>query len=233
MKKSIEKEDFSKYDCCVVNDSVLTDFFWKLRPSYYFMIDDQYFYTKEDVFAENNKNLVEAFKKVSWPIKVFVPIKWKSDARYLFGDNKNIKLVGFYSNPLTDSFEFKKIKMFLFKKGIANPRYMNVCCAALFCLLNAGYKKIFLFGLDLSWTSLLYVGKDNIVYMKNQHYYDDKYDSTKYVQDGKPIRFHEVLRYTAIGGASFWDIRDYSDYLGDVEIINKSENSFVDAFKKQ
>lgn len=76
--------------------------------------------------------------------------------------------------------------------------------------------------------------QDNFVCMNDVHYYDKGNSNVirMYVRN-RPERLHEQLRYQATTFASYWELKGYADYLGDVEIINKTKDSFIDAFNKE
>ena len=89
--------------------------------------------------------------------------------------------------------------------------------------------------LEHSWTKLLTVNDDNDVCLYNPHFFD-KNDVE--VRTFKEIhhatsgwRMHEVLMAYAMMFESYWVLRDYADYLH-VDIINKTEGSFIDAFRR-
>lgn len=222
-------------DYCLVNFSPLSEWFFLVKPQYYVLADDGFFRKNHEVLKEKIENLVKVVNKIDWKITLLVPYVFKKRAEELFGGNKNITIIPFNRTALSDGFAFNKIKYWLFKKGLATPVLMNVGVASLYCLVNLGFSKIYLYGMEHSWIKLLSVDKENRLCMNDVHFYDgQKQENIRYMKlGGRPERLHEQLRFQAMTFASYWDLNGYADYLGGVEIINKTEDSFIDAFKKE
>ena len=70
--------------------------------------------------------------------------------------------------------------------------------------------------------------------LKHAEHFYDKEEVSKTVfkgLDGKPWKLHEVLYAYGRMFKSYWEINDYIKGKN-INIINKSPNSFIDAFKK-
>ncbi len=223
----------TEIDYCLVNFSPLSDLFFIIKPKYYVLADGAFFRPQRKDHVEKVSQLSLVLRKVDWKLQIFVPVIFLKEAREKFGRNDHIFIAAFNKNEINDSFSFKRIEYTLFKKGLATPILMNVGVASIYCLINSGYRCINLYGMEHSWIKLLSVDKDNYVCMKDVHYYDnDKNHDTKMYIGNRPERFHEQLRFQATTFASYWELKGYADYLGNVEIINKTKDSFIDAFRK-
>lgn len=101
-------------------------------------------------------------------------------------------------------------------------------------MINSGYKTIYLFGVDHSWTTQLCVNTLNQVCLRDLHYYDNKHVDLKpwLKGSGEPYKMHEVLRDLAHMFDSYHELQNYANYINNTKIINKSKESFIDAFTK-
>lgn len=235
LKDTINNGFSSEMDYCLVNFSPLSELFFIIKPKYYIMADGEFFkpHIKENINKVAQLSLL--LKKVTWNLTIFVPFNHLEVARTKYQQNENITIAAFNNNELNDNFAFKKIEYKLFSMGLAAPVFMNVGVAAIYCLINCGYHKLYLYGMEHSWLKLIYVDKDNYVCMNDVHYYDkgeDNVTKKMYLGD-RPEKLHEQLRFQATTFAAYWELKGYSDYLGDVEIINKTKGSFIDAFEKE
>lgn len=222
--------DIEKYDYCMVNYSPTSPSFFKIRPKFYVLVDGSFFF-----LPDKQKELKSALDKIDWDISLFVPFDLRYKIQYLIKDNVNINLVPFHNCNIQDNFPFKKLAYKLFKRGLAIPVAMNVAVACIYCMINSGFKTIHLYGLEHSWMSQIVVDENNNVCMKDTHFYDTGEVKLKIIKDcyGNKCSIAEQLRNQALAFASYNFLRGYADYLGDVEVINKTKNSFIDAFRKE
>ena len=221
------------YDFCVVNFSANSEFFFKLKPHFYVMVDPTFF-VPTPRHKNNVKNLEDNISKVDWDMFIFVPNSYIKIAqeRYKNG-NDHIYIYGFSQNHFSENFSLTKLKYMLYTINLAGPIITNVGVASLFCMINSGFKEIHLYGMEHSWIKLIHVDKNNFVCMKDTHYYDNKeVEPIKLYYQNRPERLHEQLRFQAAAFAAYWDIKGYTDYLGSVKIINNTPESFIDAFDK-
>ena len=221
-------------DYCLVNFSPVSKLFFVIKPKYYILCDQDFFIQPTEAIKTKVHELIESVKQIDWPIFLFVPYVFKQHAYAMFGENTNITFLPFNKTSFTDEFLFKRLEYKLFSKGLASPVLMNVGVAALFCLINAGYKKIYLYGMEHSWIKLIFVDKENNLCVDDRHYYDQDKNNVKILKVGeRSQRMHEQLRNQALAFAAYWEIKGYANYIGGVEIVNKTEDSFIDAFKKE
>ena len=87
--------------------------------------------------------------------------------------------------------------------------------------------------MEHSWLESLSVDKNNNILLENKHFYDKKEVKREEFKkwNGDKYKLHEVLYDFGRMFESYWEIRDYIRDKN-IEIINKSPNSFIDAFKK-
>ena len=216
-------------DYCCVNHSLMSDFFFKIKPKYFITVDPLYVAD----YLNKHEECVSRLLDVNWKMIWFVSYESFSLAKSLVKSNNNIQ-VKWHPSGLKLEMRIYWLRNRIFKYGLAAPPAQNVLVAAIYDLLMDGYKKIELYGVEHSWLSLLSVDKDNRVCLKDVHYYDDKEVHLKpwYRIDGEVFDMPSILRTLAITFEAYHDLQRFSTYLGDVEIVNMTPNSFIDAFKR-
>ncbi|MDA3781127.1 MAG: hypothetical protein PF487_13020, partial [Bacteroidales bacterium] len=148
----------------------------------------------------------------------------------IFGGNKFIE--PFFFNSV--SFKgFQSVKYFLYSHNLSMPRPQNVLVAGIYCAILAKFKRIELFGAEHSWIKYLSVNDVCEVCIEDRHFYDKEkvtrqtWNST---HDGD-TKLHVILRAFAYMFESYWELQKFSEQQN-VEIVNYSKESFIDAFKK-
>jgi len=220
----------------VVNTFANSDLFDELKPRYYVIVDPYFF------FPENRQRHIEIQKKTiesliaktSWELNLLIPANAVNSVivKQLKLRNTNIKVIPIKNIPTIGGFKF--LNQFFFKLNLANPFFANVLVAAIFFCIKMNFKNILIWGADHSWHHDFYLGKDNILYTPERHFFDkDKKIGIPYTNEaGVPMRFDEVLLMLARGFREYHMIRKYADSLK-VNIANLSSNTWVDAFNRE
>jgi hypothetical protein len=220
-----------------VNDAVISDEFNALKPEYVVFMDQAYISPKT---AEPNlsryKKEEQILSKADWEIKIFMPIGAKLWNHFIEVPlkNKNVKII--YINSNMSQFEDEQDKFIEYKQNISMPRITNVLISSLYIAINAGYKKIYLYGADHSWHESINIRADNVVCYKDRHFYDKKEVTTctpVYKNPECNITFTMAELFTMFGYnfASYMELERYSIYMG-AKIYNASNISFIDAFER-
>jgi hypothetical protein len=101
--------------------------------------------------------------------------------------------------------------------------------------LNLKYKKIYLLGADHSWHESIYVGDDNILYLKNKRFNDDgaKKLSPFYgdIKETKPYKMGNLLRDLSRMFSAYMELEEYAKSLK-AKIYNASAKTYIDAFER-
>lgn len=219
-------KDINLQESLVVNFFVETDLFTQIRPKYYCLADPMFF--KEDILSDRVLGVFELLNDtVQWPMTLFV---WKSGESFLprYIQNPNIKIVGL-SILLYGGFERNRYKCY--RKGTAVPSYVNVTIMALYALLNLGYSKIYLYGVDHSFLAGLGVNDNNRLCMVDKHFYGiEKYEFGPDVY-GKICTMKDFVYDKYLTFAEHERMRGYADFLG-AEIINCTKDSWIDAYTR-
>lgn len=101
--------------------------------------------------------------------------------------------------------------------------------------MNLNFKKIFLIGVDHSWHEDVILDEDNILYTKNQHFYDKEIQKLMpFVFDmktGVTAKMHEFFYSFYLVFRGHILLEKYSKILGS-KIYNFSKKTFVDAYER-
>lgn len=211
----------------VVNFFVECDYFSKIRPKYYCLADPDF--NNIVLLEERWKDVyVKLNNEVSWPMTLFV---WKEAESMVKGliDNPMIKVESL-SILLFGGFESMRYESY--KKGTSVPSYVNVTIMALYALLNLGYSKIYLYGVDHSFLSGLCVNDNNRLCIVDRHFYGTEKYEVEPKKDGtfwtmKDFVYDKYLTFVEHGV-----MRGYADYLG-AQIINCTKDSWIDAYVRK
>lgn len=212
-----------------VNFSPLTEEFYKIRPAYLMLIDHAFYDKKTEKVQELQKAIAE---KVDWDLRIVTSSLHQKDVKEMYQGKKvsYVILPAVLYEP--QSATFLTVKHWLFKKGIAMPSAQNVAIAAIFTAMNSGFKDIALYGLEHSWLKDTYVTEDNIVCLRDEHYYGTQSIPWAYNSDGSTWSMQQVMEALRIMFKGYDDLQAYAKYLGAVNIINKTKGSWIDAFER-
>ena len=162
----------------------------------------------------------------------FIPFVAKKTSRWkkILSQNHNISINYFNSTPIEG---YRWFRYFSYNRYLGMPRPHNVLIPSLMICLALRFKKIFLFGADHSWLKDIQVSEYNEVLISQKHFYDKGAPKAKTMHHlGKGNRkMHEVLMKFVHAFRGYFEINDYSISNGQ-EIINCTEGSYVDAFKR-
>ena len=225
-------ETRDKNDFCVVNFSILSPLFRQLKPEYLTIADPLFF--QRPYSNEKMRLFMEELTKIDWNLNIVIPFKYYKQIIKETEKNSFIKIMPIHSNILSKRINNQTIRNLIYKKGLSCPRLQNVLVASIYSMINSGYKTIYLYGVDHSWTTQLCVNAQNQVCLRDLHYYDDKTVELKpwLKGSGEIYKMHEVLRDLAHMFDSYHELQNYANYINNTKIINKSKESFIDAFTK-
>lgn len=224
LNEALRNKEVEKGDYFALNMFVLSEYFVVLKPSFYFLVDGAFFNPYDSREKELSEKIVDSLSKVYWKMVLIVPnrIDYHSFAKRL--NNPNITVLRTNTN---DFLGYKTIRNFIYKINMGAPPCQTVMITALFSAINLGYKKIFLYGADHSWTKDLTVNDNNIVCYGDRHVY-----STGLSVIEKKINIATMLDRFSRMFKSHYVIREYADSQN-VSIINKTKGSFVDAYERK
>lgn len=222
-------------DLICVNHFPVTDYYEQLKPAIYMAsAPDLWLEDIDQKFIDQSIRLFDAIaQKTSWHLKLFFPYearkykRWQKD----ICKNPNIEVVYYNNIPIEGWTCFEH---FFYKRNIGMPRPHNVMIPSIFTAINLGYRRIYLWGVDHSWLSDIFVDEQNNALINQKHFYDEQSSKAQTLDKrGRGARkLHEILHKFMLAFAGYHELKKYADKC-QVEIINNTANSFIDAFKKQ
>lgn len=235
LKQALEKNQdvFTQNPLICVNTFAVTPEFSKLKPSYYVMLDPFLWEMENKTNNTVFKNLEE---KTDWKLHLLIPKQVIKHPVFqnLQKKNKNILLTPFNYTVFKG---FSNIANWFYKKNLAMPQSLNVTITALFLGINMGYKEIILVGADHTWHENLHMSDENILHTKVTHFFenDTEIKYSPFYKSGDPhkgtLKAHEFFDIWSRTFYAYMLIADYAK-KHHCTIINASEGSFIDAFKR-
>lgn len=224
----IERDQIS---ICTVNFSVLTDSFLQLKPDMHVFAEVEFFDLSDPEIRHLFDYLIE---KVDWRMELYAPYGVPDSAIRELGRNKNIVICRFPVEQLNIKGKLlKRLEYSFYRKGVAAPFVMNVIVGCIYCGINRGYKKLYLYGVDHSWMNDIYVGPDNQVYLVDRHYYGVEKRLWYNSATGRSFTMFDLYSNFARLYDSYIRLQGYVTWLRDVEVINRTPESFIDVFPKE
>lgn len=230
LRETIDKDSewLLAHDLMAVNFAANTPEFFKLRPGYYVLADGHFFSgTQTD---PNVRRLWEEFRRISWPMTLWVSAKTLHLAKALTMHNDNISLKTFNLTPLEG---YRTLVHSMMDMGLGMPRPRNVMIPAIMAAIREGYRKIYLCGADHTWTRTLSVDNENFVVSVQPHFYEDnekEHERVRATYAG--LHLHDVLGSMTIAFRSYWQLAEYARSRG-IDIINATPGSMIDAFPRR
>jgi len=220
-------------DVVVVNFFNQSDFFEKIRPSYYVLAAPE-FWIKDvaQLYIDLRTQLYLDFQtKVTWSMTLFIPFQAKKEKFWQEVVAKNPKITVVFYNIV--AFEGSRSFMnFVMRKKLGQPRLHNIIGPSILNLIWLNYSKIYLTGVEHSWLPLIHVTQNNEAVLGQPHFYDNNTTPEQMNGPTGKRKLHEILHKFYVTFRGYFEIKNYADSIG-VEIINLTENSFIDAFPKQ
>ena len=224
----------TKQDKVIVVNSFATDpLFERLKPSYYVFVDSAYFkvpkLNKIKVLQENVSNSL--IDKTNWPLNLLVSISSKNSKFLLkICRNKNINICYFKNLPIIGG--YKSVNNILFQFFGANPLFQNVLITAIFQCIKIGFSKIYVWGADHNWHEDYLLGKDNVLYTLDKHFYSKTHKKIIHCsEDGIPTRVHEEFATLSRAFKIYHSLEFFAKKLN-CKIINLSSTTWIDAFDR-
>jgi len=233
LRKSLEKNPlhFEGKSLLCVNSFCFSPEYERLQPSYCIMLDPGIWLSD----GEFVRTLADTMKnKTKWPIIVFLPRAASRSALIRsMESNSNIRI--HYFNYVVYR-GFKRLGHFFYRKNLAMPQSQNVLVAALAMAVNLRYRRIEMFGADHDWHKNLHVNEDNIVCLRQVHFYEHEEKISflpfyKGLHTRETFRMDEAFHAWALVFLGYRRLNDYARSRGS-KILNGSEHSFVDAFER-
>lgn len=221
-------------DMVCVNTFADSDYYEVLKPTNYVLIDPLFFSEKGRSVEIIVNTYVAIVEKTNWELDLFVPRTNKNAAplQELLAKKSNIKVV-YFNYTIFEGFDF--MKHLAFSKGMAMPQSQNVMVASLFLMINRKYETIFLFGADHSWHEQIVLNEDNKAVYRDLHFFDKKELKYIVIDEIHKGRVKVTMRQQFISlSKAFYGYEVLARYARykNVNVLNASKKSYIDAFEK-
>ncbi len=225
LKKVLEQGFWNtNIDCMALNSFVISEWFWKLKPKYYYLADDAFWNPTNERTKKISSDFIENMNKVSWPIELYIPTQKNIKNLKEKLTNTNVSFCRMNTIQVDG---FKCFRNFIYRIYMGAPNCQTVLNMTLVSAINKGYKTIYLYGADHSWTKDLSVNENNEVIYGDRHVYNTNLTATKLDK-----KIGDLLSDYANMFKSHYIIRTYADSVN-CKIINCTEGSFVDAYERE
>jgi hypothetical protein len=238
LKKDLDGGFFSLSKDCdhfCVNGFVLYEEYELVQPSVYFLLDP--FFLTRNVPKELSEKPLSILRmlndKTCWSMTLVVPPS--ADMAFLMGiiNNKNIEIKKINAVCLR-SYKYNYLTRLLLKTGFFGPEITNVVIYALLIAVLMGYKKIEMYGVDMSLHEDLVLNqKNNELYYKSRHHKEDDvlvpFKKVPLMRESWSMG--EILEVCAKNFFAHDLIEKFSKDIGAM-VINRSSFSFIDAYNR-
>lgn len=227
LSQSLEKIYKYPADVYTVNDVCCTDFFLKLSPIAHFFLDPLYFNDAVHSKIEPNFSFPDHVRKVHYYFKqaqqrcnLMVPTTLVPLARMQYKEIE--KVLGFAMDPCAVEV-VRSVKRI--EKGYCGISGVNSVIPAIQTACLAGYKKIWLAGIDMTCFTFC-VDENCRIQRENRHFYTSTVANT-----GRWSSVANFYRDIAKVFDAFDQLRDLA-LCRNVQIVNTSLQSMVQSFPK-
>ena len=211
-----------------VNDFHKKSVFHQLKPDFYFICDPMYWIP--ETYHIYGEPLQAKLKNVNWPMDIFIP--FSGYKRFSKVSSSNSYVSTYYFNT-TIATGFTMLKHIFYKLGLGMPCPQNVIVAALFLLMKAGARNIYISGVEHLWHESISLSKDNKLYVahKNGSYNSEKMVPFYKIEGGELFTVPEIFLAWATVHGSYHELQSWASHIG-VRIENVTPNTFIDAFSR-
>lgn len=215
---------FAGNDVFCVNLFCDSDYFWIIKPRFYFLVDGAFFSKPKDERVELQlSRLKTALNRVDWELYLVISAGGIKGGILNEITNINVHIIKMNSTTVEGSKWFCHL---IYRLRMGMPRCQTVTNFALCAAINMGYNNVYLYGADHTWTRDLFVDENNVVCYGDRHVYNKNLTVIK-----KEENFALILDAFSNMFKSHYKIEEYSKKVG-VKIWNCSNDSFVDAYER-
>lgn len=225
LKDALEKGEvrLNGSDVFVVNMFCQSDYFWDIKPRFYFLVDGALFAPKDERSDKLVDELIEKFNKVDWQMYLVISSSSAKGRLLESVNNHNVKVIKMNSTIVEG---FRIFSHFIYRIRMGMPRCQTVVNFALTTGVDMGYSTILLYGADHTWTRDLFVNEDNVVCYGDRHVYNTGLTVIKHTRT-----MAEILMDFSRMFATHMAIRKYADSQH-VQVLNATKGTFVDAYER-
>lgn len=215
-------KELHESDVIVTNRFATSAYFYKLKPKYYILLDPFFFDIKSIEQDPTALAMYEALNKVHWPMILFLSKNADQVSISHYLNNPKIKIVLYNATQIVGPTFFQN---FMYRNGFGLPNSRNVILPAITLMINQGYKEIYLYGAEFSWTKNIDVNpENNKIFINDGHFYQNKNET--YMPVGWYRWYLDNINQMLHGTEQ---LSNYARSKG-IKVVNRTKGSFIDAF---
>jgi len=236
LPKALEKmkSDGLPENIMVANFFCFSELFFDLKPNYYIVCDPLF-----SELSDENPKIKEfyqiLYQKTTWNMVLFVPVKFRKAINEIIVklklSNPNISIYHYNSTNFNGD---NKLNYWFFKRRLGMPRPTTVAVPGLMLCIWMGYESVQIAGIDLNQHQDIVVTKSNELMLRSVHFYSQEEHLVPFYKNKNEKQLYNSSEIFLIFHYYFYSfdiIAKFADTLA-VEIINYSDKSFLDQFKK-
>lgn len=227
MKEALEQDRLLKEivngDVIAMNRFADSNYFKLVKPRYYILLDPIFYDEKHLREDDADRKMFLSMNDIDWDMTLF--LVHGHDDRMLKSilSNPHINIVKYNGTRFVG---FLWLQNLIYRCNMGIPSTRNVLIPAIQLMINIGYKELYLYGAEFSWTKTIDVDpKNNKVFMNDRHFYAN----------------HDIHYYEK--GWYKWYLKAIVDMLEGMDnlaiyaksrktsVINRTKGSFVDSFE--
>lgn len=233
--KSI-RDKFKDYDMLFMNRTVykMKELIYELKPKYLALCDPIYWGERSSVSLsdsirnETHDKTCKMLESIDWDCYLLTTIHENFTIK-----NPNIKIIRMNATEINEN---NKLDYMLYRGNYANPGIRNVGQLSIYSGITLGYKEIGILGMDFDFIKNIHCDEQCRLWDYADHSYDtdEKSKIITYLENEGEINgsilakyFYEYYRTMS----SFGKLQMYAENE-ECQIINYSEESMIDCFKK-
>lgn len=211
-----------------------SELFHELKPNFYIFCDPLFSrLSKEHPHVEEFYKAL--YQKTKWDMVLFVPLRFKKGinkiVQQLELSNPNIRICHYNSTNFNGD---NKLNYWFFKHRLGMPRPTTVAVPGLMTCIWMGYKNIEIAGIDLNQHKDIIITESNELMIRSVHFYSQEEKLVPYYKNKKKNELFSSSEIFLIFHYMFYSFDIVAKFASKqkVEILNYSEKSFLDRFKK-
>lgn len=218
-----------------VNLFCVSEEYERLKPEFYVLQAPEFHMNRppsKEHEVSRERLWMSLIQKTTWPLVLFLPVQAKTST-YLsemtgLSNHPFIRIQYYNTTPVEG---FSGLSRRLFSMGVGMPRPHNVLLPAIFLMIRAKIRTIYVVGADHSWHETVQVTDKGAV-VDHIHFYDKNEVRLPMLKlDGKPYFIHDMFRKWHLAFKGYHDLQAYANQT-DTHILNASERTYIDAFPR-
>ncbi len=220
LNMSLKYLDPNNTDIMMVNHAIELELYEKLKPIYVCFADPNLF-----IPSKSNYKLYRRIAEINKKTILFYP---STNKNVIMIKGKEINIRSVFATERIMGREVYSPK--LLEQNLISPYFINVGIMALYVGIQLGYKKIILYGADLSMFKALLVNEKLEIEQESTHFYtDQKLNLSRIFRRGYDMAYEMQTWHETF--LQFKIVSEYAKYEN-VEILNMSKESMLDCFEK-